>query len=184
MKEITLFPHQKEGIQFLKDNPKSILADQMGLGKTKQAIIAAGEQEGTRTIVICPASLKINWEREIKIVYPNDDVYVVRSGPEKEIPISAQWIVINYDMITKYETQLHKQIKEGLIDTAIVDEAHYIKGAKTIRAKQTLELVAKLKRVYCLTGTPIMNRPIELFNMLRAIGHPLGRNRSFFSKRY
>lgn len=192
-KDITkmqLFNHQKEGIEFLKKNKKAILADEMGLGKTRQAIIASGdymreeEAEGLRkALVICPASLKINWEREIKMVYPNDDVYVVQSGPEEELPY-ADWFVINYDMLAKYEGQIMEKVSRKEIEIAIVDEAHYIKGKKTIRAVKTLEIVDKLEVVYMLTGTPIMNRPIELFNLLRAVRHPLGKNRSFYSKRY
>ena len=56
-----LFEHQKSGIEFLKNKGKAILADEMGLGKTRQAILAAGG----KALIVCPASLKINWERSI-----------------------------------------------------------------------------------------------------------------------
>lgn len=178
-----LFKHQEEGIAFLKEKKRAILADEMGLGKTRQAIMAAGEDSSLGTLVICPASLKINWEREVKMVYPEDEVHTVQSGPEQDLP-DVPWIIVNYDMLPKYKEQILRMIGEGKLDTAIIDEAHYIKGRKTIRSATTLEIVLQMERVYALTGTPIMNRPIELFNLLKAVKHPLGRARTVYAKRY
>lgn len=180
-----LFEHQKKGIEFLKQTKKAILADEMGLGKTRQAIVAAGQESDQAVLVICPASLKINWEREIKMVYEGDNVYVVNPGPEYIVETDdSAWIVINYDMLEKYEEQLLTLIKNGVIETIILDEAHYIKGSDTIRSKIALKLSLKAKRVYMLTGTPVMNRPIELFNMLKAIEHPLGKLKGVFVQRF
>lgn len=178
-----LFQHQIEGIEFLKQTKRAILADEMGLGKTRQAIMAARESDSKGIIIVCPASLKINWEREVKMVYPEEEINTVQSGPEETLP-SVPWTVINYDMLPKYKEQILRLIAEGKIDAAIIDEAHYIKGKKTIRATTTLDIVSAIEKVYALTGTPIMNRPIELFNLLKAIKHPLGRARTVFSKRY
>ena len=181
-----LFEHQKQGIAFLKEKKKVILADEMGLGKTRQAIIAAQEDcEGMTglKLIICPASLKINWQREIKMVVPDAFVQVIESGKEKQIqPIG--WVVINYDMLQKYRSQLIGLKEAHWVVAGILDEAHYIKGKKTIRATTALEIVTGLDRVYCLTGTPVMNRPAEMFNLLRAISHPLGARKSFYSTRY
>ncbi len=179
-----LFPHQKEGIAFLKKTKKAILADEMGLGKTRQAIVAAGEASGTGVLVICPASLKINWEREIGMVFAEDKIDVIDSGPERMVDIHASWVIINYDMLEKYNEQILDMIKNGEIETVILDEAHYIKGSDTIRAKLALKICEKAERVYMLTGTPVMNRPIELFNMLKGIEHPLGKVKTVFAKRY
>jgi SWI/SNF-related matrix-associated actin-dependent regulator 1 of chromatin subfamily A len=183
---IELFQHQKEGIEFLKERDRAILADEMGLGKTRQAIIAVKDsvenQQGS-VLVVCPASLKINWQREIHMIYPKDQVQVLQSGPEKSIEQDS-WVVINYDMLSKYKGQILAMVATGQITAAIVDEAHYIKGKKTIRAQATLEVVDSIPRVYLLTGTPIMNRPIELFNLLKAVKHPLSRARTVYAKRY
>lgn len=179
-----LFKHQEEGITFLKQTKRAILADEMGLGKTRQAIVAAGDEEENGTLIVCPASLKINWEREVKMVYPEDEIHTVQAGPEEDLPESASWYIINYDMLPKYKEQIIRLIGEGKIGTGIIDEAHYIKGRKTIRATTTLDIVSLLDRLYALTGTPIMNRPIELFNLLKAIRHPLGRARTVYAKRY
>ncbi len=194
-----LFDHQKEGIEFLKKNQKSILADEMGLGKTRQAIIALGDNE-KGVLVVCPASLKINWKREIAMVYPEQKSVIVGSLSEPRTE-GIKWFIINYDILEKKIDFLERIIDEKIVDSMILDEAHYIKG-KSIRAamivggrakkmidgeKKTINfpgLAEKMKSVYCLTGTPIMNRPIEMFNLLKAIGHILGKNRGFFAKRY
>lgn len=178
-----ILPHQREGIEFLKKIKRGILADEMGLGKTRQAIVSCIEDGAKNILVICTASIKINWEREIKMIYPQATTFVIQSGPEQELE-EKEWTIVNYDILPKYQNQILKLISEGKLDTVIVDEAHYIKGKKTIRAVKTLDIASRINRVYVMTGTPIMNRPVELFNLLRAIKHPLGRNRTFFSKRY
>lgn len=169
-----LFPYQREGVEFLKKNKRAILADSMGLGKSFQAITAAGQSSDKAILVVCPASLKINWEREIHLVYPEDAVAVVHGGSSESLAIaSAAWIVINYDILSKRLELLLPWIKDGEIETIIFDEAHYIKDTKTIRTKAALALAECAQQVYCLTGTPVMNRPIELFPLLRAVRHPL-----------
>ena len=173
-----LFEHQKQGIEFLKATGKAILADSMGLGKTRQAIVAAKETTGG-AIVICPASLKINWQREINYVYPTDSVVIVQGSKMPKLN-SDSWIVINYDILKK-QPWLYQELNR--LGTLILDEAHYIKG-KSMRAKATIDLSLIAKQVYCLTGTPIMNRPIELYNLLVAIGHHSGKIRSTYAKRY
>ena len=177
-----LFKHQIEGIDFLKKTKKAIMAHEMGLGKSRMAIVAAGDSSEKGILVICPVSLKINWQREIEMVYPEDEIQVIQTGPEETIQ-EPVWVIINYDMLEKYSEQLKGLFEIGELETLIIDESHYIKG-KSIRAAQTIALAEKARRVYCLTGTPVMNRPIELFNQLKAIGHPLSKSRSAYGKRY
>ncbi len=191
-KRFNLFDHQVEGIQFLIDKGHAIMAHEMGLGKTKMAVIAAGEVGEETTLVVCPASLKINWEREIHMVYPEDVVAIVQGGKYEPInAANAGWIVVNYDVLGKNEWIL-ELAKNGCIGTLIIDEAHYIKDTKAIRTKALLAITEHAKRVYLLTGTPVMNRPIELFALLRAVKHPLAYKddeavstlRKAFGKRY
>lgn len=173
-----LFEHQKTGIEFLKKAKKAILADSMGLGKTRQAIVAAKETTGG-AVVVCPASLKINWQREINLIYPTDKVIIVQ-GSKLPMLNADDWIIINYDILKK-QPWLYQELNR--LGTLILDEAHYIKG-KSLRAKATIDLALVAQQIYCLTGTPIMNRPIELYNLLVVIGHHLGKVRSAYAKRY
>lgn len=191
-----LFEHQKKGIEFLKSAKKAILADEMGLGKTRQAIIAAGET-ALGVLVVCPASLKINWRREIKMVYPDQRVEIVNTTDVIARPQEVKWFVINYDILEKKMEYIDFLIEQKIIDCLILDEAHYIKG-KSVRAAAVVGgfikkdtgrikmpgIASKMSQVYALTGTPLLNRPIELFNLLKAINHPLGNNRTKFGKRY
>lgn len=171
---MTLFDHQKSGITFLKQKKHAILADEMGLGKTRQAIIAAGDSSDGSILVVCPASLKINWRREIEMMYPEDMVAII-SGSEMPMDdiYETAWIVINYDILEKHREWITEMIRVKKLETVIFDEAHYIKDIKAIRTKAALSIALLVKQVYCLTGTPVMNRPIELFSLLRAVKHPL-----------
>lgn len=178
-----LFTHQKEGIAFLKERGRAILADEMGLGKTRQAIVAAGEESDKTVLVVCPASLKINWEREIHMVYREDIVAVISGGDAEEaqakvdfgheVSETTAWIVVNYDILEKHKDWIRERVKAGEIGTVIFDEAHYVKDTRAIRTKASLAIAEHAPSVYCLTGTPVMNRPIELFALLRAVKHPL-----------
>lgn len=196
-----LFEHQKSGIEFLKKTKKAILADEMGLGKTRMAIIAAGETADPDmpcgVLIICPASLKINWMREIKMVYPRDTVGIISTTEKIRDPRNTNWFIINYDILEKKLEYINWLIDGNNIDTLILDEAHYIKG-KSIRAHCVIGgkvkidgtetkypgIASKMKQVYCLTGTPLLNRPIEMFNLLKAIDHPLGKIRTIFARKY
>ena len=165
----------------------------MGTGKTKTSIVAAGTCSDKRILVVCPASLKTNWEREIRMVYPEDGIAVI-SGGTGDVPEikAATWIIINYDILNKRLDLLLPLVKEGEIETVIFDEAHYVKDTKTLRTKAALGVCAPAKRVFCLTGTPVMNRPIELFPLLRMIKHKLAydpekaisTSRKEYGKRY
>jgi SWI/SNF-related matrix-associated actin-dependent regulator 1 of chromatin subfamily A len=152
-------------------------------------------------LIVPPATLKINWEREIKMVYPMAEVYMPEgaAGWDDEAAGFASWIIINYDSLKKYDDILHD------IEWAvqIYDEAHYLKNTQSKRSKIVLGhiprgkdaeddadddvhigLVNNCERVMLLTGTPITSKPRDLFPLLKAIKHPLGRNLNDFTTEY
>src|ERR671912_1372575 len=89
-----LFPHQIEGVAFLLGRRRAILADDMGLGKTRQAIVSLRHlTPGGQRLIICPASVKQNWAREICVVAPDAPILVIEGT--KSIPLAAEWIIIN-----------------------------------------------------------------------------------------
>jgi len=179
-----LFKHQDEAAEFLIRVMRAILVDQMGLGKTRSAIVAT-QRTGGDTLVLCPASLKTNWAREI-IMVDSEATISIMSGTKIEqysVGRGQFYLIANYDVIHKPQNELFIRTYE--FDTAILDEAHYIKSSKSKRSQAAIDLVAgKIKRVYLLTGTPILNRPEELFMLLKAISHPLGQNWHTFVMRY
>ena len=186
--EGSLYPHQADGVAYLLSKKRVILADDMGLGKTRQAIVAmeAGAPDG-KVLVVCPASLKLNWKREIQIVDATAEVEVL--GVDKEANRDPRWIIVNYDILRKHAERLHAVEWSGVI----LDEAHFIKNASQ-RTNHCLKLlgvqadahapVMGPEFVFLLTGTPMTNRPKDLFNLLRCVGHPSARSFLSFAKRY
>jgi len=175
--------HQKESIQKLVENKKFILADDMGLGKTTSTIIAALEAGSKKVLIICPATLKINWKREIEN-YSDKSVYIAEG---KNFSTDADFVIINYDIIKNFHDTKKKgesQILDANFDLVVVDEAHYIKNATAQRTKLINDLVKKVDRLWLLTGTPMTSRPIDYFNLLSLIESPVAKNWMAYVIRY
>lgn len=140
---LNYLPYQEGGISIARDRNAVLFGDEMGLGKTIQAIGWLNcHPEIESCLVVCPATLKINWAREMDkwLVSPCVDVTIV-----------------NYDVLHKLDLSQH-------YDVAILDEAHYIKNNKA-RRSQFCRMIRADNKI-ALTGTPILNRPIELWNVL------------------
>ena len=181
-----LFPHQIEGVAFLLGRRRAILADDMGLGKTRQAIVALRHVEPSGPyLVVCPASVKRNWAREIAIADPGATTCVIERGVSE--PGGADWVVVNYDILGKHMDTLGERDWAGLV----FDEAHYLKNHTSNRSKLARQLADRAKWhtgpepvVFLLTGTPLTSRPRDLFVLLQLVGYPLGRSFLAFAKRY
>jgi SWI/SNF-related matrix-associated actin-dependent regulator 1 of chromatin subfamily A len=175
--------HQKEAIQKLVENKKFILADDMGLGKTTSTIIAALESGSKKVLIICPATLKINWKREIEN-YSDKTIYIAES---KNFSTEADFVIINYDIIKNFHDTKKKndsQVLAAKFDLVIIDEAHYIKNATAQRTKLINDIVKNTERLWLLTGTPMTSRPIDYFNLLNIIDSPVAKNWMAYAIRY
>jgi SWI/SNF-related matrix-associated actin-dependent regulator of chromatin subfamily A-like protein 1 len=175
--------HQKEAVQKLVENKKFILADDMGLGKTTSTIIAALEAKAKKVLIICPATLKINWKREIEN-YTDRSVYIAEG---KNFSTEHDFVIINYDIIKNFHDPKKKDESQILIsnfDLVIIDEAHYIKNAQAQRTKLINDLVKKIDRLWLLTGTPMTSRPIDYYNLLSLIDSPVAKNWMAYVIRY
>ena len=174
--------HQKEAIQKLVENKKFILADDMGLGKTTSTIIAALETGAKKVLIICPASLKINWQREIEN-YSQRTTSIIEGKKWDD----ADFVIINYDIIKNFHDDKKKDVStivNSKFDLVIVDEAHYIQNSQAQRTKLINDIGRKVDRVWLLTGTPITSRPINYFNLLSLIDSPVAQNWMAYVKRY
>ena len=174
--------HQKEAIQKLCENKKFILADDMGLGKTTSTIIASLETGAKKVLIVCPASLKINWQREIENY--TDRTTSIIEGKKWE---DADFVIINYDIIKNFHDEKKKSesiILNSKFDLVIIDEAHYIQNKQAQRTKLINDLVKNIDRLWLLTGTPITSRPINYFNLLNLIESPVALNWMAYVKRY
>jgi SWI/SNF-related matrix-associated actin-dependent regulator 1 of chromatin subfamily A len=178
-----LFPHQIEGVAFLLRRRRAILADDMGLGKTRQAITAMKVEEPAGPyLVVCPATVKRNWAREIDVVLPGATVRLLGGAADTGPLPGAEWVVVNYDVLKKHEARLASTPWRGVI----LDEAHYLRNHRSQRSRSARAVVDAVGDpvVYMLTGTPLLNRPRDLFPLLQLAGHPLGRSFLTFAKRY
>jgi SWI/SNF-related matrix-associated actin-dependent regulator 1 of chromatin subfamily A len=175
--------HQKEAIQKLVENKKFILADDMGLGKTTSTIIAALETGAKKILIICPATLKINWKREIEN-YSDKPIFISEG---KQFSTEDDFVIVNYDIMKNFHDPKKKD--ESLIlmskfDLVIIDEAHYIKNAQAQRTKLINDITKSVDRLWLLTGTPMTSRPIDYFNLLSLIDSPVAKNWMAYVIRY
>ena len=174
--------HQKEAIEKLLKNDKFILADDMGLGKTTSTIIAALESGSKRVLIICPASLKLNWEREIRN-YTEKSVYICEGKKYED----ADFIITNYDILKNFHDTKEKDnslILKSNFDLVIIDEAHYVSNAQAQRTKLIMDLTKDIKRLWLLTGTPMTSRPMNYYNILKLIDSPVSQNWMAYAIRY
>ncbi|MBL7064622.1 MAG: DEAD/DEAH box helicase [Anaerolineae bacterium] len=164
-----LYGYQEEGLLHLTFGRRTLLADDMGLGKTVQAIAAAALLKQLRDIqhvlIVCPASLKHQWAREIQR-FTSLSVQVIEGNPiqRRSLYRDLQFFnVINYELVRFDE----EEITRREFDLVILDEAQRIKNWRT----KTADKVKRLRSPYAfvLTGTPLENRLDELYSVLQFI---------------
>lgn len=152
-----LYQHQREAVRTLISSQRAVLAHDLGLGKTRSALIAA-KSYGLPILVIAPIGLHINWQREAEAADVMLDELI-------------SWAKIPEPPETDY--------------TLIADECHLAQSLEAQRTQAFLKLCEQAHAVFPLTGTPMRNaKPINLFPLLVAIRHPLAANRRWYEERY
>ena len=176
----TLYGYQEKGVSFIEvKNGRALIADEMGLGKTVQAIAwLQMHPEIERILIIVPASLKLNWKREIEAWMTNPDVEVV--GGTKPYAPSSNIVIINYDILSAWLGTLIAWKPAAIV----ADEVQYVKSNKAQRTKAIKKLAKVTNHFIALSGTPIVNRPIEFFNAIQMIDPKLFPNYWQFTDRY
>jgi SWI/SNF-related matrix-associated actin-dependent regulator 1 of chromatin subfamily A len=160
-----LFPFQHQGVAFLESKRgRALIADEMGLGKTVQALAYLQlHPEQRPVLIIVPASLKLNWKREAETWMSAPNVEILSGSTPYSI--SGQIVIINYDIFHYWVDKLRKYP----FTTMILDEVHYIKNSQAGRTKAVKKMGKSIAHIMALSGTPIVNRPIEAFNALQLI---------------
>lgn len=161
---LAYLPYQLAGIRFMAHRRNVLLADQMGLGKTIQVLGLCNLLLPKSVLIVCPASVKLGWFREwTKWTTTDLSVDIAEGG---KFPASDV-VIINYDILSRN----HAKIRARNWEIAAFDECHYLKNAD---AKRTQHVVGgktvpgiKAARKIALSGTPFLNRPIELYPILR-----------------
>ena len=162
-------PYQVEGVIHMLSRTSALLADDMGLGKTRQAVVTGeillsfGGGNHMKGVVACPASLVLNWKKEIEMVAPQAKVSVFKWDPD------ARWIVTSYDQLAALIPYV------SCFKVIFTDEAHQLKDPSASRTRTVFDVAATIPYRYILTGTPILNKEAEIHTLLRLSGHPLGQ---------
>ncbi|HIP93949.1 MAG TPA: helicase, partial [Leucothrix sp.] len=166
----TLYPYQVEGVAFLAANGRGLLADDMGLGKTLQSIAAASwliKNSGVeRVLVVCPASLKQQWAREIE-KFTDYSVQIIQGKPETravQYRRGKGFYIINYELVLRDLTVINETLNPDLL---ILDEAQRIKNWRT-KIASTIKLIPT-SYAFVLSGTPLENRLEDLFSLLQVV---------------
>ena len=164
---LQLYPFQKVAVAFAEmSKGRCLIGDEMGIGKTISAIgYAAINPQARPAIVVCPSNVKFNWKKEVSKWLPDETVQVITSG--KDEPELGDFIIVNYDLMTKMQEKLIKLVPR----LVILDECHYIKnsGSKNKPVKRTVATLALCRftpKILALSGTAIASRPKEFFNTL------------------
>lgn len=173
-------PYQNAGIAYGLEHDNCIIGDEPGLGKTIQAIGIANATGARRILVLCPASIRLNWIREIHewSMIERIRTHATLKGADG-IGVGADWVVCSYDLARN--PNIHKAITSRDWNLVIVDEGHYL---KTIDAQRTRAVFGggtaeglffkngidrRAERMISLTGTPLPNRPRECYTMARGL---------------
>lgn len=165
-----LYPYQEEDLKVLLTRRHTLLASECGIGKTVNAISLINALNLYQVLIICKASIKENWKRKLKewLKMPYS-IQIINKKTDLIEPYSM-FVIINYDLIShSYMLQQLCSINWQLI---ICDEAHYLKNMKATRTKTVLGkkgLVHHTERTLMMTGTPVLNRPVELFPILKVL---------------
>jgi SWI/SNF-related matrix-associated actin-dependent regulator of chromatin subfamily A-like protein 1 len=192
---MNLFPYQRNGVAYALDKKRVIVGDQPGLGKTGQAI-ATVEGAGCKCIlIICPATLRENWKREIEDKWTWKKAMVLRDRVKTTWPQyykvgSVKYFICNYESLKKYFIESinrpegkdgkpvplrlnHIKFKEtiNLFDAVIIDEVHRCKDGKTQQSKFVMGIAKGKEYVLALTGTPVVNKPMDLIPQLHIISN-------------
>lgn len=173
-----LYDYQVEGVKWITRQGNCLLADEQGLGKTSQILISLDPKFGA--MVVAPSHLKLNWRDEAAKWRPDLKIHVVKNGKMFRYPNPGEIVITTYGLIPKkFELPPKKRKNPNITDEdreamgntiLIFDEVQELKNNKAIKSRKSKEMMKIAKRTIGATGTPIINRELELWNMCGAIG--------------
>ena len=170
-----LRPYQQAGVEFITGHArnKAYIGDEMGLGKTITALAATHQEQAYPALVVCPTVVVGNWKREANTWLPEKTVQIIKSGKDAIDP-KADIVIASYALAGVAKGHRFQQV--------VCDEAHYLKNQKAQRTQTVVEIAKAAPRRLLLSGTPVTNRPKDLYSQLEVIdvagkGNSLG---SFF----
>jgi len=189
-----LLDHQQDGLKFIKDTlGRCILGFQMGLGKSLTALSFCELYPIESVLIVCPAFLRNNWYEEImkwsdKFKIIESDISIIYNLDDL-LCITHKYNIISYNFIgmllqDKYLRTFEKVLNNYIVDCMILDECHKINDMKTKQSLSTHLLGGEIPFIIGLSGTPFMNRPIELFSILKLLDKESFKNKISFGMKY
>ena len=174
-----------EAVCISVDSPNKLYVTEYAIvtHNTTSAIIATLETNVKKILIICPASLKLNWEREIRN-YSDRSVYICEG---KNFSTEHDIVIVNYDIVKNFYDLKDKEnspITKCNFDLIIMDEAHYVANPQSLRTKLINSFVKSSEYLWLLTGTPMTSRPINYYNLLNLIESPVAQNWMAYVIRY
>lgn len=177
---LELWPFQKAGVAYALERRHCLIGDQPGLGKTNQAIAIANEIQAERVLVICPASIRLQWAKRIEewstmrwpvLIHP------ILSAKRGTHP-NAEWTIVSYELAS--HPVIGAELAKMKYDLLVLDEAHYLKEHTTNRTRAIFgryddeempfePLAERAEKIVALTGTPLPNRPREAYTLARGL---------------
>jgi SWI/SNF-related matrix-associated actin-dependent regulator 1 of chromatin subfamily A len=160
-------PFQWAAVRYALEARGTFLADEQGLGKTVEALTALEADDAYPAVVVCPASMKLGWERETRRWLPHRSVTVVHG--RGTVPAAAEITIVNYEVVAAHFGALTRERPRAIV----VDESHYCKNPQAKRTQAVRRLAAAVTPRglrLALSGTPVLNHAEELIAQLRIIG--------------
>lgn len=188
---IQLRDYQKEAINFFRDSGgRCLFALPPGAGKTFTALyIRKVYPKIRKTLIICPASLKLQWKKNFEYLFPEEDCAIINGIYDYDIFMSIRnktCIIINYDIL--HRSSLHINWTKALssigFDLLILDESHKLKEEKSSRTQDTFEIAKTCRAIVELTGTPVYNNIVDLWAQLHILDPYSWRCLEDFKVRY
>lgn len=177
----TLRPFQRAGVAFCLGAGRALLGDEPGLGKTGQALATLQARSAFPAVVVCPAALRLNWLRECSLWLPGRKVAIFQPGaPVSKEVAEAEIVVLSFEGLVAGNFAREGVRVFPVVDllvealqplAAIADESHALKNRKALRSEAFRALSGETAVVLLLTGTPVVNRPADLYNQLDLLGH-------------
>lgn len=181
----SLRPYQNKGVAELVGRLHlfggALLADDLGLGKTRQALHVVDAVDASRVLIVCPAYVRRTWADEIRAIFPAWTIALL--GPKQQF--TKEWekahdckvIIVSYELA---EEAVRVAFPSSVPQCVIMDEAHYLGGRRTKRTKALQQICTLASYKLALTGTPIWSRPRDLYSLLNVLlGHNFGTASSF-----
>lgn len=185
MSKFELYPYQESGVAKTLEMKRCINGDEMGLGKTGQAIVSVARAKATPCLVICPASLKINWEREVEN-FTDLRPLILNDAVKSTFPYFIgqlnlyDVVIVNYESLRKYfvvKAEKGAKLKDIVFQdvikqfkSVIIDESHRCKNPSTATARFVMGICDGKEYINMLTGTPIVNDTMDLATQLCILG--------------